>query len=263
MAMTLTSAVIELKKLLSRRKYIVLLIIQLSICLAAMIGVAVATQNFLDFVANTDEASTSIIQSISSLSVDIFPISALSVLLSIIIPLFVFMMASDSFAHELEDGTIRCSLLRPISRAKIFISKMLAIWFFAIINLMLTCLIFASVRVFMDGSGQGLLTIFLSYIFSIVPIMPFVAMASIISIAAKNSTLSMFLSLIVYIMMFAITLVSQTVGAIFFSNHLGFYKQFIGISINFASVGNTFLLIVSSTVILAIGAFLLFDRKQV
>jgi ABC-2 type transport system permease protein len=176
--------------------------------------------------------------------------------------MFVFMASSDAFASEIENGTIKCVLLRPIGRGKAFISKIAAVWLFALINLLASFAVMAAARIIFQGSVAGLGDIFAAYVISSAPMIPFAAMGAFIAVAVGSSTMSMFVSIIAYMLMIGATLWRPSAGAALFTSHLGFYKLFLGISLNVGAVANTSLLIVSSASLLALGGFALFDRKQ-
>jgi len=57
-----------------------------------------------------------------------YPLAYLSLLVQFLLPLHLFMMASDLYAGEAGDRTLRAVIVRPISRLKIYASKQLAIF---------------------------------------------------------------------------------------------------------------------------------------
>jgi ABC-2 type transport system permease protein len=246
MKLTLTSISIELGKIFLRKKYSVLSVIQLAICFLAAFGL------------NSAKLATGYV----ALDLPTLPYIILGALTSVVLPMFVFMAAADSFAHEIEDGSIKCVLMRPISRVKIFLSKLAAIWLFSLINLMASFAVIAAARIVFQGSAAELPDIFISYAVSSVPMIPFAALGSLVAVAVSNSTMSMFVSVISYLVMVGTSLWSPTTGAAFFTSHLGFYKLFLGLSLNLPSIGNTLFLLISSASLLSLGGFWLFDEKQ-
>jgi ABC-2 type transport system permease protein len=254
----MVSALIEFKKLLRRRKYIALTLTQLAVCALVMIGA-----NAADTALSTDVLDIGVPITLGVMTAEFIPNSGLQAILFIVLPLLIFMMTSDAFAHEMEDGTIRCQLLRPVSRAKAFVSKLIAVWAYSVGNLIITWLLFAALQTAFFGFTAGAARTAASYIWSAVPIIPFITMSAFIAVAVGNSTLSMFVSLIAYIVMFAATLLSPTVGAVFFINHMGFYKHFLGLAVNWVAMGTELLLILSTASLLGLAAFALFDRKQI
>lgn len=59
-----------------------------------------------------------------------FPQLMLGMFTSVLLPLFLFMAAAESFSGEYADRTIKLVLLRPLSRAKAFASKVLALYLY-------------------------------------------------------------------------------------------------------------------------------------
>lgn len=246
MRLTLVSVGIELKKILMRKKYIILLLLQFSLCLVGTLFISANV--FSRFGINLDVPSV--------------PYILLNALASIVLPLIIFMLASDVFSNEIENGTMRSVLLRPISRLKIYLSKITAIGCYIFINLMLTFLIVIIVKLISGNTMADIFSLLVAYILSMAPMTVFITMASFVSLCLNNSSMAMFCNVILYIVMQGITLMSASLGAIFFTSHLGWYKMFLGISINYANVLNTFFLFLSCSILLAIGGYILLERKE-
>src|ERR1035437_5662875 len=56
-----------------------------------------------------------------------FPIFILGLFTSTLLPLFIFMWAADIFAGEVGDRSLKVVMVRPISRFKIYLSKIMAL----------------------------------------------------------------------------------------------------------------------------------------
>ncbi|UUZ86026.1 ABC transporter permease [Paenibacillus sp. P26] len=56
-----------------------------------------------------------------------FPILMLQAFSVLFLPLFIFMAAADMFAGELGDKSLKLTLTRPVSRFKVFASKLAAL----------------------------------------------------------------------------------------------------------------------------------------
>jgi len=253
------SSVIELRKLMHRKKYIVLCIIQMVIIAAFVLGMA-AMANFMS------QQAMGGFMGLAFSDLPTIPYNVLTALTSLTLPLYIFMMCSDSFAHEIEDGTIRCVFMRPITRFKAYLSKIGAIWLFVIANLLASALVCIIVGAAATGSVRDTGGILAAYLLSAVPMLPFIAMSSCIAILVQNGTLSMFLSIIACIVMFVVTLLSQTVGAIFYINRLGYYRIFQGISfdqITVSHMASETLLLLSTSMLFGIAGLVLFERKQI
>lgn len=246
MKLVFISAGIELRKIFTRQKYSVLLLIQLFIC--AVVVFFTSTNGYKYYG-----------QTIDLPSIPYFFLNGLTVT---VLPLIIFMLCTDLFAHELEDLSIKAILLRPITRFKIYLSKFLAIALYVALNLMATFLVVVTVKIVLSGDVRDFSGLFSAYSLSIIPMLAFIAMGIFISLLIGHSSMSMFCSLILYFAMQGITLASPKIGAIFFTSHLEWYKMFAGISLDFSNVLNTLLLFASYTVLLGVGGIWLLERKE-
>lgn len=245
MRLTLISTQIELGKIFSRKKYIILLLIQLIVIFLVMCGINVASEK-LDM----------------NLDLPTIPYSILNTVTAGVLPLLIFMLASDIFTSEIENLSLKCVLLRPISRSKAYLSKLFAILLFAVIDLVSTLAVITVIKIVLYGGISGISPLLTSYLLSVVPMAAFAAMGALVSLLFGNATMSMFCSVILYIVMQGISLLSPSSGAVFFTAHINWYKIFLGSTMNYGITLNTLLLFLSSAVLLALGGYALFDRKQ-
>jgi len=220
-------AVVELKKIFGHKKYLVLLILQIIIFGLSSINTGVATST-----------------KIMAASTKLYFINYL------VIPLMVFMLAADVFPQEFNDLSIKNVMLRPISRFKIFVSKILAIIDFMFINLGLL-----GITVTLVGRAFSLKVIAL-YLANILPCLAFAALGIFIALIFKTSTLSMFISIVVYLSMILLQLYNTTMGAMLFTSQLGFYKE-IG------AASNQILMFISWFLFLSVINLTIFERKDI
>lgn len=249
MKLVLTSAVIEFGKIFTRKKFYVLLLIQLFICAATVFFTS--ANGFKYFGMSVDLPSV--------------PYIFLNGLVSVVLPLLVFMICTDLFAHELEDLSIKAILLRPISRFKVYTSKFLAIVFYVALNLMATFLLVVTIKIILSGDVSDFSGLFSAYFLSIFTMLAFISLGIFLSLLIGHPAMAMFCSFILYIAAYAITIVSPQIGAMFFTSHLEWYKMFAGISFDSraaSNILNTFLLFTSYTVLLGIGGIVLLERKE-
>ena len=102
------------------------------------------------------------------------PFTVLNLLSSLILPLFILMLASDLFSGELSDNSIIMSLVRPITRNKLYISKILAIGI-SMLGILLGTFLISLIASLIGGDFSQVLSKFLqnfiAYIFAIIPMM--------------------------------------------------------------------------------------------
>ncbi|MEF3307078.1 ABC transporter permease [Paenibacillus sp. GYB003] len=109
-----------------------------------------------------------------------FPQLMLDLFATALLPLFLFMAAAESFSGEYADRTIKLVLLRPISRAKAFASKVAALLLYAAALLAVVWLVSTAAALVLDGGAAlaGLPDSIVAYAAA------FVAMAAIGTAAA-------------------------------------------------------------------------------
>ncbi|MDR2903299.1 MAG: ABC transporter permease [Clostridiales bacterium] len=239
----------ELRKIFARKKYWITLMIQLAVCFLFLFFASADSFAYMRFGISLDVPS--------------MPQILLNMLCTVVLPLNIFMLGADLFANEIENGTIRAVLLRPISRFKIYLSKIAAIAGYVLLNLTATFLVIVIAKIVSGGALPNLTELLLSYLLALVPMIVFAGMAAFVSLLLANSSMAMFCSLILYIVMQGVTLWDAQVGAVFFTSHLGWYKMFLGLSIDYATVLNIFFLFLSTGVLFAIGGYILFERREV
>lgn len=106
----------EIAKLFSYKKYTVFIIVEAVIC-----ALAVLLKSLLS--SMTDGVFT-----LSSTNVSMI---LMSLILELFLPIVVMMAACDLFSTEYQNETIKATLIRPVSRFKVYISKILACLTFA------------------------------------------------------------------------------------------------------------------------------------
>ncbi|MDR1558803.1 MAG: ABC transporter permease [Clostridiales bacterium] len=235
---------VELNKILIRKKYYVLVAIELII---TAVIVLFTSENGL---------------AILGLSFDMpsVPYIILNALLVFVLPLIIFMLCADLFTNEIETGTLKAVLLRPIGRFTAFASKIFSVALYVLLNLMTVCAVIMAIKIIL-GSRADIPALLAAYAISVLPMLGLIAFASLVSLTAGNSSFAMFASMILYFVTQGITVVSARVGAVFFTSHLSVYRMIITGNPHSALL-NTLLLILSSIVLMSAAAFWLFDRKE-
>ena len=109
----------ELRKIFWRPKYCILLIIY------ALIGLGAGLSGFSVGGAGTGTGTVAEILVTVRGPNPLF--SALTIYRSFLIPLAIFMLSADVITHELESKSIKCALVRPVSRFDVYLAKSLAI----------------------------------------------------------------------------------------------------------------------------------------
>lgn len=242
----LRNAVSELYKLIIKKKYIVITIIGALVCVLRLGGsVLVAKVSGGDVVIKSN-----LIMEMIGFTVDI------------LVPLVVFMAVTDLFASEVQEDTIKASLMRPMTRFKVMTSKSLAA---LILGAAVLVAMFAICLVMQILSGNGLGALphtFASYLIDIIPIMSLVAMAVLINMLSKSPTLAMLLCIVVYAVFKYMNYYVSPVGQMVFTAYSQWHRIWIGTSLPVTALLSKMGILFGSVLILYTVSYIIFDRKD-
>ncbi len=191
------------------------------------------------------------------------PFTLLPFFTTVFIPLIIFIFVADIFSSEFENNSIKSVLLRPVSRFKIFISKNLAVSFLIFVNLMIVFIVNITLQLIFRKEISSIHNALLSYFISIVPMIIFVLMASLIAQIINSPSLMMFTCIGIYIFLTAIKIVFSNISAALFVSYNTWYQMWIGSLVPFKMLLNTIFLLLSYIAIFFIVGFLIFDSKEV
>lgn len=178
-------------------------------------------------------------------------------------PLFLFMTAADLFSGEVAARTMKLVLVRPITRNKAFASKIIAIAVF--IALLLVTLWLSSVisGLFVPGGTTGgVLDSVKAYTAAFVPMIAIEMVAVFIMQCFNNSTGAMALIIFIYAAAKVIPFIFPAFSPWSVFSYTNWYTLWVG---NGASVGkltNSFILLLSYSIIAYTAGLILFERKQ-
>lgn len=132
-----------------------------------------------------------------------FPITILGLFTNLFLPLFVFMWVADSFAGEAGEKTLKLLFIRPISRMKVFTSKILSIGLAVGIYLAILLVLSFVAGLFLDGAGNGWWVGFLNdlkaFVLALFPMLSLGIVAAFIAQFFKNSSGALTTSIFIYI----------------------------------------------------------------
>lgn len=132
-----------------------------------------------------------------------FPILMLGLFTTLFIPLFAFMWAADSFAGEVGEKTLKLTMIRPITRVKIFTSKIisigLTIWLCLVILLILSLVAGLFLGASSNGWWVGLISSIKAYALAFFPMLVLGIVAVFLAQFFKNSSGALTASIFVYI----------------------------------------------------------------
>lgn len=195
-----------------------------------------------------------------------FPVLILGLFSSFLLPLFIFSAAADLFSGELGEKTLKLTLTRPITRFKVFLSKNISIGIFIIINLGLVFVASVISGLFLNVGNLAAGDLFqavLAYITTVVPMLFLSITAVFLAQFFRNSGAALATSLLVYLAGKAVPFVSSTLAKINPFSYTDWYTMWVGSAVSAGRLFNSFLIILSSGLILFALGFYMFDKKDI
>jgi ABC-2 type transport system permease protein len=191
------------------------------------------------------------------------PITVLAIAAEFVLPLMIAVAAADLFTAEQENGSIKASLTRPVSRISIFTSKVLVIILYIAMSLavcLITTLVWSTV---FNGMGLYKFTeTFLAYTVSIVPMLPIILFAVLVSQFCKSSSSTVMLSVFGYLIIIAISLIFPNINPMLFTSYTGWYKLFIGAGMPVSNILNVLALLAAYSLIFFAAGSWAFEKKE-
>ncbi len=150
-----------------------------------------------------------------------FPVQVLSLFTFFLLPLFIFLISADLFPEELAAGTLKITLLRPITRFRVFLSKT-AVLGICIAALLLVIGISSAVADLFIGSGAGLgiLSGVKAYVAAFIPMMALGIASVFVAQFFKGTSGAIVFSILLYAAAKLLPLFFHSASAFF---HCGLY----------------------------------------
>lgn len=236
----------ELKKLTVKKKYFVMTIIGIIIAVIR-IGMGV----FISKISGGEVVIKSNLM-----------LEMVGFVVEILAPLVIFMAVTDLLSSEIQEGSLKASLLGPIARLKLLGSKLLAVY---ILSSVITyiMLVVAVVIQLLSGNGVGTLPqTILAYMLDTIPYLSLIALTAFINMIAKGPTLSMLLSMVVYVFFKYLNYYVSPVGQMIFTAYSQWHKMWIGTTLPFSVIMSKIGILFGSVLILFTLSYIIFDSKD-
>lgn len=239
----------EVERMLKRKKAVLTLVLSLVLIIGGQL-VFSALRNGLNLrMVNSTE----------------FSLSVLSVLATIILPLFSALLSIDIFAGEFSQNTMKLTIYRPVSRLEIFSAKIAAVLTFVLANLVFVMVLSTLIGLVFnpaDFSISGISKILLSYFVTILPVLVLVLFIVLLSNIIKNGTAVFFLSILIYFALQVMGIIFSNYSGIFIITQLTWYSRFIYDTVAWASILRQFLILTGYGIIFFTVGFYIFDKKD-
>jgi len=207
-----------------------------------------------------------------------FPISLLEGMANLLPVLLIFLVA-DMVAGEYNSGTLKLSLLYPVSRGRLLLSKMITILVMTVILLAFTLVTgyIAGVLAwgweegftYMGleyGAGKGVMVTLQSYLITVLPVFSLGILFLFLSLLVKTGTATLGLSLVVFLAMSFLSDFMEIVRPLLITSYLHIF-QFILLREESAELSRMivpgFTVLVMGSAMLAAVSLCLFQRKDI
>lgn len=197
--------------------------------------------------------------SFSSMS---YSLIILSIITDVFLPLFIFLLTAEAFSSEIEHRTLKLVLTRPISRFKIYLSKIVSIALYIAIALLLILIISIITTLLLKLNMGSISKIIFSYIIDIIPGVILATFSAFICNFFKSSNGSLTSCILIFIIIKVIPLLISGFNNIAFTSYLNWHSQWIAGGVRlFTNINLLFMLLAYGIIFLTMG-FYLFDKKQ-
>ncbi len=238
----------EMFKLVSKKKYIVFLVIE--ICICALVALAQAALSKL----------TGGVFRIGTFNMSM---AMLTFFINVYIPLMIFMAAGDLFPSELIDGSIKAVLMRPVSRFKVYLGKVSAIVMIALIYLFSLFMVTSIFEIAFGGGAFSILENLGAYMLDVVPLLILVLFAALINQVTKSSTLAMFISIILYVLLIIIGIFIPQMSGLLFTGYSQWHNIWIGNMLPFGAMISKIGLLVGYGIVFMCSGYYIFDKRDI
>ncbi len=234
----------ELRKLAARKKFIVFLVLEMLICGIVML-VELAVEKVSGFTVALN-----------------LRMLLLGFFISAYIPLIGFMACCDLFTTEANDGSLRAALLRPASRFKVFLAKVLAVYIVAAIYLAALFLVSTVLELAFGSGFDGLLASLASYALDAIPLAVIILMAALFNQLVRSPTLAMLICMVGTLALHIINFIWPQFGAMLFTSYSQWHNLFIGAALPFGALMLKIGMMVGYGILFFSGGYYLFERKD-
>ena len=128
--------------------------------------------------------------------------------------IFIPIIVADSLAHDYRQGTLKLSLIRPISRTQLLVSKIASLFIFIFIMMIIHIITSYAAGTFFLGwgngteyagqmyaSSKGILITIIAYSLLMVPYMVYGLLAALFAVFLNNMSLTILISLVLMIVL--------------------------------------------------------------
>ncbi|MBD2867176.1 ABC transporter permease [Paenibacillus arenilitoris] len=191
------------------------------------------------------------------------PMLMLGLFTTLFLPLFLMMTAVDLFTGEAAARTLKLALVRPITRAKLFASKVLALAAYIAVHLAAVWLTSVAAGLLLNGPGMlgRLAGSALAYAVAFAPMFAIGLIAVLIAQRFTSSAGALGLMIFVFAAakLLPYVLPEAAVWSVF--SHTDWHTLWVGDGASAGKRLNTFFILVSYSMMAYMGSLMMFERK--
>ncbi|MCR8634549.1 ABC transporter permease [Paenibacillus radicis (ex Xue et al. 2023)] len=203
---------------------------------------------------------------IAAVSSGDFPVLMLSIYTGFVIPLFTFMAAADLFAGEIQDRTLKLTLLRPISRFVVFSSKVAALGLYSLVSLVVGCAVSVLAGLLLNsqsGWGTGLLQSLEAYSVAFVPMFTLVVLAVLLTQLFRSASGAMMVCVFVYAALKLLGVFYPQYAAYSPTYYTDWHQLWLNGAVPASKIINATTYLAASCILCFTAAFAMFDRREI
>jgi ABC-2 type transport system permease protein len=184
---------------------------------------------------------------------------------SMILPLFIFMVASDLFVGEVSARTLKLTLVRPISRLKVYVSKLIAIGIFILIQLGVTWLssIIVGSLVFHEWSLRECFQVWVGYALDFIPMFTLGVFAVLIGQFFSSTSGAFALCTVLFVIAKIAVIFFPSLNAFLFTSYTDWHSLWIENYTPGSNLIDITLVILSSLILFFSIGYYKFDIKEI
>ena len=180
----------------------------------------------------------------------------------IVFPLYIFMETMDIFRGEMSNLTIRNSLLRPVSRTKLYLAKACAVCVFIFSQILFVSVSGAVASIALGDPAGTLLYNVAAFVISFIPMIALIFFTAFVSQIVKNGLLGMLLCIFFLLISYAAEALAPMVSAFLFMRHINMHTMLLTGNIHFYGIFSAMFIIAAYIGVTFTAGALLFERKE-
>lgn len=193
------------------------------------------------------------------------PVTVLDFLTSVVLPLFILMLTSDLFSGEFSDNSIILSLVRPITRSKLYLSKIIAMGV-SILILLIGTFVVSEIASLIGGNINSCLmklpSNFTAYVSAFVPMVFLAIITAFAAQFTKNGSLTVVIMILSLIIISAASIFFPEIKPFMPTTYLTWYKNFYN-NLNIPKIINELLYMLGYGIIFMFAGSYLFYRRDI